>query len=127
MRHLALAVILALGCISTAEAAGGAADVHLNAATGALFRQSVFAHFHGYEDGLLHAGDLDLQSGRRTHALDSYKEFRSAKNGYDSSFGDRKRFEDGYREGFRAGYSDAVLCREPPPAVSTSAFTTATR
>lgn len=74
-----------------------------------LFARSAFAHgyIHGYEEGF-HGGDLDLQLGRDPRnpaSLPAYKKWSAA---YGKSHGSREYFHAGFKDGFLAGYSDAV-------------------
>jgi hypothetical protein len=74
-----------------------------------LFLRSAYAHgyIHGYEDGF-HEADMDIHMGRGERPLSIIKDFRESCNGYHDSFGDKKYFRLGYKQGFREGYSDSM-------------------
>ncbi|HEY3928240.1 MAG TPA: hypothetical protein VGL89_07695 [Candidatus Koribacter sp.] len=74
-----------------------------------LFERSSFAHgyIHGYERGF-HDGDLDLQLGRQPGDPTEFHDYKRATEGYDHAFGPKSTWKDGYKDGFLAGYSDAV-------------------
>jgi flagellar biosynthesis/type III secretory pathway protein FliH len=76
-----------------------------------LFVKSTFAHgyIHGYEQGF-HNGDIDLQMGREFRDAKSQIEYKKPV-GYRNEFGEKKIFEDGYRDGFLVGYTDCFSGR----------------
>lgn len=75
----------------------------------ALYAESAFAHgyIHGYQEGF-HHGDLDLQLGRAARDPSSLPGFRHWTDGFQRTFGSRDLFKQGFRDGVRAGYSDAI-------------------
>jgi hypothetical protein len=108
LRPLATATLVCLTLLPAASAQK--VDWHVNADPArTLFRRSAFLHgyMHGYQEGF-HAGDFDLQMGRGARDVVRLKEYREAKTGYAREFGDKARFTDGFRRGFRAGYGDAT-------------------
>lgn len=74
--------------------------------TGALFLDSAFAHGyrHGYDEGF-HLADLDIHMGRAAQPMTKH-DFRQAGHEYNSSFGSKARFQQGYQAGLSAGYAD---------------------
>ena len=76
-----------------------------------LYRRSAFAHgfIHGYEQGF-HLADLDYHVGRTDRKLAELRAYREAP-GFRSSFGEKKTFQRGYREGFQQGYDDSIHSR----------------
>ena len=87
----------------------------------ALYQRSTFAHgfIHGYEQGY-HIADLDYHVGRTDRKLNDIREYRDAFSGYQSSFGDRNTFRQGYREGFSQGYDDSIHSRNFRAAMAAS-------
>jgi hypothetical protein len=86
------------------------ADRHLqDKAAGTLYLNSAFAHGfrHGYEQGF-HVGDLDIHMGRSPRIAFKGKEYQPGKHEYNVGFGSHELFDEGYRDGFRAGYGDAI-------------------
>src|SRR6185312_11301980 len=79
---------------------------------GALFLDSAFAHGyrHGYDQGF-HAADIDIHMGRLAQAI-TKRDLRLSRREYNSSFGNRTHFEQGYQAGFFAGYDDAFAGRD---------------
>lgn len=79
-----------------------------------LYSSSAFAHGqrHGYEDGF-HQADEDLQMGRPPRDL--RKPVSVKQSGFEKSFGDRRRFERGYRAGYVRGYDDSAHDRPFAP------------
>jgi hypothetical protein len=63
------------------------------------------AHDNGYHDGR-EAGEKDARKGR-AFAVDHHDDFRDADHGYHRDYGDKEFYRREFREGFRAGYSDA--------------------
>ena len=87
-----------------------AAERHLqDGSTAALLSDSAFAHGyrHGYDEGF-HLGDLDIHMGRPARVATGFKEYRQAGREYNSAFGSKELFDEGYRAGIRCGYSDAM-------------------
>lgn len=76
---------------------------------GSLYANSAFAHGyrHGYDEGF-HSGDLALQLGRNLDVTSMPKEYRQSARDYRILFGSRQSFDEGYRAGFRSGYSNAI-------------------
>ncbi len=74
-----------------------------------LYQRSAYAHgyIHGYEDGF-HDGDIDVHMGRGERPVSLLKDYRNCDGGYQRSFGDKKYFQLGYRQGFREAYSDSI-------------------
>jgi len=74
---------------------------------GALFLDSAFAHGyrHGYDEGF-HLADLDIHMGRTAQQMTKH-DFRQAGREYNSSFGSKAHFQQGYEAGLSAGYADA--------------------
>jgi len=77
----------------------------------AIFQRSAFAHGyrHGYEEGY-HAGDMDVNMGRRPRT--KLSEFHGISLRYSPEFGAKKSFEAGFQEGLKAGYSDGFVGRK---------------
>lgn len=73
-----------------------------------LYQRSVYAHgyIHGYEDGF-HNADMDVHMGRGERSLNVIKDYKECA-GYQRSFGDRRYFQSGYKQGFREGYADSI-------------------
>ena len=76
-----------------------------------LYRRCAFAHgfIHGYEQGF-HLADLDYHVGRMDRKLAELRAYRDAP-GFRASFGEKKTFQRGYREGFQQGYDDSLHSR----------------
>ncbi|MFB3813777.1 MAG: hypothetical protein ACE14L_06660 [Terriglobales bacterium] len=72
-----------------------------------VLAQSAYLHgyIHGYEDGF-REGDLDIHFGRQPRPLKDLKQFR--KPPHRKEYGDKRYFCDGYQQGFRAAYTDAL-------------------
>jgi len=87
-----------------------------------LFQRSAFAHgfIHGYEQGF-HIADLDYHVARMDRRLEETHAYRDASSGYHTYFGDKKSFQQGYREGFRQGYDDSIHSRRFRAEVAASA------
>lgn len=77
--------------------------------TRSLFTRSSFAHgyIHGYERGF-HEGDLDLQLGRPPGDPMQTRDYKRTTEGYEREYGSKSMWRAGYKDGFLAGYSDAV-------------------
>ena len=56
----------------------------------------------GYQDGLK-KGDEDFRKSR-SYDLNRHKDYRNADKGYKSSYGARRDYQAGYRNGFEEGY-----------------------
>ncbi len=67
-------------------------------------------YMHGYEQGF-HAADLDLQMTHDPADPTQMKAYRSL-TGYESAFGDKHFFENGYHKGFVVGYADGMSERQ---------------
>jgi hypothetical protein len=105
-------LVAALLTIAAAASAQKAPDPHYAAnRTSAIAHKSVFVHgyLHGYEEGF-HVADLDVHMGRGPRDISKCKEARDAA-GYRREFGNKRVFENGYREGVRVGYADGVAGR----------------
>lgn len=63
------------------------------------------AHENGYREGVK-AGEQDARKGR-SFQFDRHDDWRDADDGYRRDFGDREFYRHEFREGFRAGYTDA--------------------
>lgn len=90
--------------------AGTTNERHLQPTSiGSLYANSAFAHGyrHGYDEGF-HSGDLALQLGRNLDVTSMPKEYRQSAHDYRTLFGSRQSFDEGYRAGFRNGYSNAI-------------------
>jgi hypothetical protein len=114
MARMSRSVLLLLFLMAGAvlAAAQQSPDPHLAAArTRALAGTSAFVHgyLHGYEEGF-HLADLDLQMGRGARDLGKCKQAHDAR-GYRRSFGDKRSFQHGYRQGVRVGYADGIAGR----------------
>lgn len=99
-----------LSVSSVSSAPYTARERHLqNPGAGVLYTNSAFAHGfrHGYERGF-GVGDFDLQMGRTPRLSFTKKEYAPTHREYDLAFGSRELFDQGYRAGFRSGYSDAM-------------------
>jgi hypothetical protein len=59
----------------------------------------------GYADGV-RSGEKDLRDHHRFDPTDKDR-YRDGDHGYQSSYGDKERYKDYYRDGFRHGYEDA--------------------
>jgi hypothetical protein len=85
-------------------------DRHVeNTSLGILYVNSAFAHGyrHGYEHGF-HIGDLDVHMGRAPRLSFKQKERQPGAREYDTSFGSKQLFQQGYTAGFQNGYGDAI-------------------
>ena len=113
MRSATLTISTAMGLmLATAGPAraqshiwGGAPAAYANDEYRASYAQAQrAARDNGYRDGL-RRGEEAARSGR---ALDIERErdYRSAENGYNRTYGDRNRYRDTYRGGFAEGYRD---------------------
>lgn len=88
-----------------------AEDSHLKESGSAqIFLRSAFAHGyrHGYEQGF-HQGNIDANMARPAKSRPA--QFKGIPSGYDSAFGPRKSFEQGFAEGLKAGYGDGYAGR----------------
>ena len=63
------------------------------------------AHENGYREGLK-AGEKDGRKGR-SFQFDRHDDWRDADDGYRRDYGDREFYRHEFREGFRAGYTEA--------------------
>ena len=63
------------------------------------------AHENGFREGRK-AGESDGRKGR-AFAFDRHGDWRDADDGYRRDFGDREFYRHEFREGFRAGYTEA--------------------
>jgi hypothetical protein len=74
-----------------------------------LLERSTFAngYIHGYEDGF-HDSNLEYQLGYGPRELKLFKEYRKGDHGYSKSFGNKKSYATGYRNGFGEGYQDGI-------------------
>jgi hypothetical protein len=63
------------------------------------------AHDNGYHEGR-EAGENDGRKGR-SFSVERHDDFRDADEGYHREYGDKDFYRREFREGFRAGYSDA--------------------
>ena len=63
------------------------------------------AHQNGYREGR-EAGEKDGRRGR-PFAFDRHGDWRDADDGYRREYGDREFYRHEFREGFRAGYTEA--------------------
>jgi len=83
-----------------------AEDTHLKeSGSAALLARSAFAHGyrHGYEMGF-HQGNIDANMARPPKSRPA--QFKGMPSGYESAFGARKSFEQGFALGIKAGYGD---------------------
>jgi flagellar biosynthesis/type III secretory pathway protein FliH len=89
-------------------AAGNERHLQPNAG-GALLMDSAFAHGyrHGYDEGF-HTGDLDIQMGRPAQVNAKPSRLRRQDREFNSAFGNKQSFQQGYAAGFNSGYSDAM-------------------
>lgn len=67
------------------------------------------AYDNGYRDGIKR-GEHAARDGQPL-AIEREREYRSAEDGYNRSYGDRNRYRDSYRGGFTQGYRDAYTRR----------------
>lgn len=103
--------VVTMGAVLCAGALPASArdDYHLAADPARrVYQLSPFAHgyVHGYEDGF-YLGDEDLHMARVPRSLQHSKESRRAR-GYESRFGDKDSYREGYRQGMLVGYQDAI-------------------
>ena len=63
------------------------------------------AHENGYREGLK-AGEKDARKGR-SFAFDRHDDWQDADDGYHRDYGDKEFYRHEFREGFRAGYTEA--------------------
>ena len=63
------------------------------------------AYDNGYRSGL-RAGERDARDGR-VFEMERQRDWRDADGGYQRDFGDRELYRRVFRDGFRAGYSEA--------------------
>jgi hypothetical protein len=88
-----------------------AEDSHLKENGSAqIISRSAFAHGyrHGYEQGF-HQGNIDANMARPARSRPA--QFKGMPSGYESAFGPRKSFEQGFTEGLKAGYGDGYAGR----------------
>jgi hypothetical protein len=92
----------------TQWAAGNERHLQANA-SGALLMNSAFAHGyrHGYDEGF-HTGDLDIHMGRPAQVNAKPSRLRRQDREFNSAFGSKQSFQQGYAAGFNGGYSDAM-------------------
>ncbi len=111
MPRVAILAAVLLAAIPALAGANSPDPHYLAASTCAIAHKSVFIHgyLHGYEEGF-YLGDLDLQVGRSARDISKAREGHDVR-GYRHEFGDKHLFEDGYRQGVRVGYADAISGR----------------
>jgi len=106
-----LSIAAAVFCLIGLAAPQNIPENHCHeAVTGVLLTRSSFAHGyrHGYEAGY-HEGNIDINMARP--ARKSMKLFKGLSLGYESSFGPKKSFSEGFDLGLKAGYGDGYAGR----------------
>lgn len=107
--QLLFAILLLGASLATAQQ-----DSHLTVDPARLlYARSPWAHgyIHGYESGF-HYGIVDYHMSHAARNLSKCKEARDTKKIFRVQFGDRRRFNDGFVNGFKVGYTDAYGGRE---------------
>lgn len=111
MRWMGVVLMVAAGLGS---AAAQKPDLHFDdARAAALYHRSAFAHgyLHGYEAGF-HVADQDIHTGHLQPGQAIAVPKPRGDSGFQTGFGDKKLFSAGFRQGFRAGYTDSINDRE---------------
>lgn len=102
-------IALGLAAFGMATAAAAqSADSHQAGQFASVVARSAFLHgyLHGYEAGY-HDGNIDFQLARGADP----SRYAKADSGYHDAFGDRRIFEEGFRQGLRVAYADGYFGR----------------